>query len=160
MRVLAQAGADVAVHYGGNRKKAEALVSEIQAMGRRAMAVQADITSLSDVMRMKDEIVRTLGNPNIVVNGAVIQCKPWKTVLNTPTEDYVGQFESCVLHNVHMAKAFLPAMIEARAGRFIGINTECAMQMAPTMSAYASAKRGWTAFCVSLPKRLENTTSQ
>ena len=41
-----------------------------------------------------------------------------------------------------MAKAFLPAMIERREGRFIGINTECAMLLNEYSGAYASAKRG------------------
>ena len=76
------------------------------------------------------------------VDAAVIQYQPWKPVLEQSIEDYEGQFRSCVLHNVNMAKAFLPAMKEKGWGRFIGINTECAMQCYPTQSAYAAAKRG------------------
>jgi len=47
-----------------------------------------------------------------------------------------------VLHNVLMAKAFVPAMVEANYGRIIGINTECAMQTFEGQSAYVSGKRG------------------
>src|SRR5690606_41116303 len=57
-------------------------------------------------------------------------------------EDYIRQFESCVLQNVYLAKAFLPAMIERRAGRLIGINTECSLQNFPGQSAYTAGKRG------------------
>ncbi|HUS58196.1 MAG TPA: SDR family oxidoreductase, partial [Planctomycetota bacterium] len=66
----------------------------------------------------------------------------WTTVLNQAPADYEGQFRSCVLHNVLMAKAFAPAMIRKRWGRIIAINTECAMQNHPTQSAYVSGKRG------------------
>lgn len=140
-RTLAKAGADVAVHYFHNREKAEEVVQEVRKLGVRSIAVQADVTDLQSVLAMRDTIRRELGDPHIVVSSAVVQYD-WTTVLNQPIEDYVSQFESCVLHNVNMAKAFLPAMEEQRGGRFIGINTECSMQMWPTQSAYAAAKRG------------------
>lgn len=139
---LAEAGADVAVHYSSNREKAEATAEKIRSMGRHAITVQADVRNFSDVMQMKDIIHNELGDPQIVVDAAVIQLPKWTTVMEQPLEDYVSQFESCVMHNVNMAKAFVPAMIERNYGRFIGINTECAMQMFPTQSAYASGKRG------------------
>ena len=41
---LAEAGADVAVNYHRNRKGAEAVASEIRALGRRAIVVQADVS--------------------------------------------------------------------------------------------------------------------
>jgi 3-oxoacyl-[acyl-carrier protein] reductase len=43
---------------------------------------------------------------------------------------------------VFLAKAFIPAMMDKRKGRFIGINTECAMQNFPNQSAYTAGKRG------------------
>jgi 3-oxoacyl-[acyl-carrier protein] reductase len=46
------------------------------------------------------------------------------------------------MQNVFMAKTFIPYMIAKRAGRFIAINTECAMQNFSTQSAYAAGKRG------------------
>jgi 3-oxoacyl-[acyl-carrier protein] reductase len=75
------------------------------------------------------------------VNNAVIQYK-WVPVLEQDIKDYESQFESCVLQNVLMAKAFVPGMIKKRWGRIIAINTECAMQCFPTQSAYAAGKRG------------------
>lgn len=140
-RTLANAGADIAVHYFGSKEKADKVVEEIKAMGRKAISVKADVTKLDSVMEMKEIVCKELGDPQIVVDAAVIQYE-WTTVLEQDIKDYVSQFESCVLHNVNMAKAFIPAMIENRYGRFIGINTECAMQVFPIQSAYASAKRG------------------
>jgi 3-oxoacyl-[acyl-carrier protein] reductase len=140
-RTLAGCGADVAIHYLHGAEKAEAVLKEVQAKGVRAMTVQADITTAKDVQAMKEKIVSTLGNPSIIVDNAVIQYQ-WTTVLEQAVEDYESQFRSCVLQNVLMAKAFAPAMIERRWGRIIAINTECAMQMVPNQSAYASGKRG------------------
>ncbi|MFO7871449.1 MAG: SDR family oxidoreductase [Kiritimatiellia bacterium] len=141
VRTLAEAGADVAVHYRSNSDKAGELAAELEAEGRKHVAVQADITSKSDIHRMREKVTRALGPPGIIVNNAVIQYG-WKTVLEQDEADYESQFRSCVMQNVLMAKAFVPAMIEAGWGRVIGVNTECTMQCWPGQSAYVSGKGG------------------
>jgi 3-oxoacyl-[acyl-carrier protein] reductase len=90
---------------------------------------------------MKTEINKMLGAPDIIINNAVIQYA-WANVLEQPQADYEGQFRSCVLHNVLMAQAFVPAMLAKNWGRVIAINTECAMQNFPNQSAYVAGKRG------------------
>jgi 3-oxoacyl-[acyl-carrier protein] reductase len=141
VRTLADCGADVAIHYHTSAAKAQALENEVIAKGRRACIVQADVTQNADIERMRDEVQRQLVAPDIIVNNAVIQYK-WTKVLEQSPEDYRSQFESCVLHNVYMAQAFVPAMIRKKWGRVIAINTECAMQNWPNQSAYVSGKRG------------------
>ncbi len=141
VRTLAQCGADVVIHYHSNRRMARTLDEEVQALGARAMVVQADVTDERSVDGMQRDIERELGAPDIIVNNAVIQYK-WKPILEQDVEDYESQFRSCVLHNVLMTKAFVPAMVKQRWGRVIAINTECAMQNTPTQSAYVSGKRG------------------
>jgi 3-oxoacyl-[acyl-carrier protein] reductase len=141
VRTLAQCGADVAIHYYHNQSQAQALYDALQTLGVRRMIVQADVTDEASVMAMKREIEEKLGAPDIIVNNAVIQYS-WKPVLEQDLADYESQFRSCVLHNVLMTKAFVPAMIAQRWGRVIAINTECAMQNFPSQSAYVSGKRG------------------
>lgn len=143
--ILSDCGADIAVHYNSNEKKAAELVESIRAKGRRAEAFQADITDMEAVFSMKERIAETLGNPQIVVCNAVIQYE-WKPVLSQDIPDYYSQFESCVMHNVYMAKAFVPAMTENNYGRFIAINTECSAMAEANCSAYTSAKRGLDGF--------------
>lgn len=141
VRTLAGCGADVAIHYLRNRERAEMLLAEVQALGVRGMIVQADITDQPSVLAMQAAIVGTLGDPAIIVNNAVSQYN-WTSVLEQDPADYESQFRSCVLHNVFMIKAFVPAMISRGWGRVIGINTECSMQAAQSQSAYVSGKRG------------------
>ena len=107
----------------------------------KAIAVQADVTSMASVEAMHGAVTAELGTADVIVNNAVIQYK-WRPVLEQPIEDFESQFASCVLHSVHMVKAFVPGMIELGRGRVIGINTECAMQCFPTQAAYAAGKRG------------------
>jgi len=142
VRTLAACGADVAIHYYKNTELASALKSEVEALGRRAMTVQADVTDKESVLALRDAVVEQLGVAEIIVNNAVSQ-SPWTSVLEQSIESYESQFQSSVLHNVLMAQAFVPGMIAAKkGGRVIGINTECAMQNFPSQSAYVSGKRG------------------
>lgn len=153
VRTLARCGADVAVHYHTNQSKADELCAEVETMGRRACAVQADVTDAESVGAMERRIAATLGRAGIIVNNAVVQYA-WKPVLDQAPEDYESQFRSCVLHNVHMVKAFAPAMIEAGWGRVIAINTECSMQCWPNQSAYVSGKHGMNGLLRSLAAEL------
>ncbi len=141
VRALADAGADVAVCHHRNETKARELVGEIERRGVRGIAIQADVTDLDSILAMRDKVAATLGSADIIVNNAVIQYE-WVSVLDQQPEDYESQFRSCVLHNVFMAKAFVPAMIERHWGRVIGISTECAMQCGENQSAYSAGKRG------------------
>jgi 3-oxoacyl-[acyl-carrier protein] reductase len=140
-RTLGRSGGAVALHYFRGEDRALRLLEELRRDGVRCMAVQADVTSAKSVLAMADAIRSELGPPDVVVNNAVVQYA-WRPVLEQPVEDYVSQYESCVLHGVHMAKAFVPHMVDRGWGRVIAINTECAMQCFVTQSAYASAKRG------------------
>ncbi len=149
---LADAGADILLHYFQNREKAASLVEELTAKGVRAMALQADVTDRESVFQMRDA-AHEFGDPDIVVNNAVIQYE-WKNVLEQDDADFQSQFDSTVMQSVYMFKVFAPAMIERRAGKFIVINTECAMRCDPGAAAYSAAKRGLDGLCRSFAKEV------
>lgn len=67
---LARNGWDVAVHYRQSLAQAQATVSEIQALGQRAVAVHADLESESAVRALLPQCVATLGPVHCVVNNA------------------------------------------------------------------------------------------
>ena len=142
-RALADCGADVVVNYHQNEKQARQVCDDVMSRGRRSIAIQADVTDAAAILALRTQVLEQMGKaPDIIVNNAVIQYVPWASVLDQDLADYESQFKSCVLHNVLMAKTFVPAMIKNGWGRVIGINTECAMQNFPGQSAYVSGKRG------------------
>jgi NAD(P)-dependent dehydrogenase (short-subunit alcohol dehydrogenase family) len=73
------------IHYMKNKENADKLLAEVKAMGRKAISVQADITELDSVMRMKELVVNNLGAPDIVVDNAVIQYE-WKSICALETK--------------------------------------------------------------------------
>jgi len=140
-RTLGGAGAAVALNYYRGEDRAQALLGELRSSGVRTMTVEGDVTDMESVEAMRDAVAAELGDADIIVGNAVIQYS-WVSLLEQSLEDFESQFRSCVMHNVHVVKAFAPAMIANGWGRVIGINTECAMQCHETQAAYASGKRG------------------
>lgn len=69
-RRLAADGADVAVTYEKSAEKAEALVSELRALGRKAIAVQADAGSTVGAQAAIDGALAGLGGIDVLVNNA------------------------------------------------------------------------------------------
>lgn len=67
---LAKQGADVVLSYSSSAKGALEAVEEIQGMGRRAMAIQADLGKVSDCLRVVDEAAAFLGGLDGLVNNA------------------------------------------------------------------------------------------
>ena len=104
-RTLAACGANLALHYINNEKKAEELKDEIETLGRQAVIVQGDITKQDTAFQIRDEIQHKLGGVDIVVANAVIQYE-WTTVLDQDPEDYLSQFESCVMQNFAHQSAY------------------------------------------------------
>ncbi len=142
VRGLAQCGANVAIAYYSQQVFAQTLAEEIMSeWGVKAIACRADITDAGSIATLKACVNEELGPVDIVVNDAVVQYD-WKSVLEQPLADFDSQYKSCVLQAVLMAKAFVPDMMERRWGRIVAINTECAMQMFPSQSAYVAGKRG------------------
>lgn len=142
VNTLARAGADIIIHYRNNEKRATQLKEKLHTLGVEGFTAQADVGVEKDVSRMRSDIQSRFRLPDIVVTNAVSQVFPWETVLNESPKDYEDQFRSCVMQNVLMAKAFVPSMIDNGWGRFIGINTEVAIQTVENQSAYASGKKG------------------
>ncbi len=67
---LARQGADVAISYYGSIQGAKEVVEEIKSMGRRSIAIQADIGKVSDCYRVVDEAVAFLGGLDGLFNNA------------------------------------------------------------------------------------------
>jgi 3-oxoacyl-[acyl-carrier protein] reductase len=67
---LARAGCDVAVNYRERRHDAESAVNEIQKLGRRAIAIQADVSRGADVTELVRSAESELGPIEVLINNA------------------------------------------------------------------------------------------
>ena len=67
---LAQEGADIVVHYRASHAEANDCVQQIERIGRRALAIAADLESVPEIKRLVDEAAKHFGRLDILVNSA------------------------------------------------------------------------------------------
>lgn len=149
---LAAQGADVAVNYRGNAAAAQAVVEQIEGMGRRAIAVQADVADSEAVQAMVKTVSQALGGPHIVVNNAGItrdtllmrmKESDWNEVLDTNLK---GAF--------NVIKAVQRPMMKGRYGRIVNITSIAGVSGNAGQANYASAKAGLIGLTKSVAKEL------
>ena len=148
----ANEGADVAINWIDREAEALRLVAEIEAAGRRALAVRADVTAESEVRAMMDRALETFGRLDILVNNAGIQ-RP-----QALTEMSVDDWDRMLA--VHLRGAFLCAreaarhMIARGDGRIIFTCSQLGYIGRERYSAYSTAKAGLIVFMRSIAKEL------
>jgi 3-oxoacyl-[acyl-carrier protein] reductase len=135
---LARVGCDVAVNYRERRDAAESAVEEIQKLGRRAVALQADVSRSVDVTPLVRAVESELGPIEICVNNAgLIQ------MIDQMTEEswndmITSNLTSCFL----VTQAVLPSMRERHWGRIINMSSVAAQAGSIVGVHYAAAKAG------------------
>lgn len=72
-RALAAAGADVAINYVSHPEAAEKIVADLRAMGRRAIALPADVSDEGQVQAMFARMIAEFGTIHVLVNNAGLQ---------------------------------------------------------------------------------------
>jgi 3-oxoacyl-[acyl-carrier protein] reductase len=137
---LARAGVDIAFCYRERRDEALQTEQAIGALGRRAFAVQADVTRAADVARLVGEVDQALGSADIVVNNAgLIRPQPLADISEQDWDEIVDvNLKSAFL----VTQAVVGAMRERRWGRIINLSSVAAQLGGVVGPHYAAAKAG------------------
>ena len=149
---LAEAGADVVVHYTGNTDQAREIASLITAAGRRTGVVQADLSADDGARRAYDESVAALGGIDILILNASLQTrKVWTAFTRADLDahyavNYRASFE--------LLQLAAPGMIAARWGRILTLGSVQETKPHPEMLAYSSFKHAQTGLVLGLAKPL------
>jgi NAD(P)-dependent dehydrogenase (short-subunit alcohol dehydrogenase family) len=134
---LAHAGADVAL---GVREPSTAddLVAQIEALGRRAIAVRMDVRDLDQITTAVDEVVARLGHLDILVNNAGVSPED---SAESVTEANFDLTMSVNVKGVFFAsQAAGRAMIRQGFGRIISLSSQAGFVALPTESVYCMSK--------------------
>lgn len=89
---LGTRGHDVAVHYATSRQEAETAVAELQAMGRKAVALQADLLSESETEALLPRAAAALGGPITVLvnNASIFEYDTIRSATRTSWDRHIG----------------------------------------------------------------------
>jgi NAD(P)-dependent dehydrogenase (short-subunit alcohol dehydrogenase family) len=133
-------GAAVAVNYRHDEPGALQTVREIEASGSRAIAIQGDVSSASEVDALVATTVAELGGLHILINNAAIfPWRVWTEIDPDEWDDVLGvNLKGCF----QTARAAYPHMREAGWGRIVSMSSSTALGGQPELMHYASAKAG------------------
>jgi 3-oxoacyl-[acyl-carrier protein] reductase len=137
---LAEAGCDIAVNFRSRAEEAEKVCSEIRGMGRRAIAVQADVSSSSQVKMMAERVSHELGVVDILINNAAM-IRPQK-VEDISEADWDEMIDVNLKSAFLVTQAFLPGMRKKQLGRIINISSVAAQVGGLVGPHYAASKAG------------------
>ena len=137
---LASEGATLAVHYSQSAAKAKVVCNQIQALGQKAIPVQADISDREAVNRMVAEVTKELGTIELLVNNAG---DVGDMVFDELTSEHWDKIVAINLTGpFNVLWAVKPGMIKQQFGRIVNVSSIAALAVRPNQLPYAAAKAG------------------
>jgi 3-oxoacyl-[acyl-carrier protein] reductase len=149
---LAREGCNVAINYRRHDTEAKAIVAKVEALGRRALAVRADVASFADAQRMVETVVATFGRLDILVCNAGVN---WDGVIWKMTEE---QWDTVIAVNLkgyfNYNRAAALVMKDQKGGKIVNISSINGMRGKFAQTNYAASKGGEIAMSKSLAREL------
>ncbi len=147
---LAAAGADVAVNYAGSAAAANEVAAAIEALGRKALVLQADVASTEAAAAMVDAAVQEFGRLDILGNNAGITRDT--LLLRMKEADWDAVLATNLKGVFNCTKAAVKYMMKQRAGRIVNISSVVGVTGNAGQANYAAAKAGIIGFTKAVAK--------
>jgi 3-oxoacyl-[acyl-carrier protein] reductase len=147
---LAEQGMAVAVHYSGNRERAQETADQVVAAGGRALVVGADVADESAIAALFDQVEAEFGGVDVVVNTAGM-------MLLSPLADLnLDDFDR--MHRTNVRGTFVVGQQAARrvrtGGAIINFSSSVVKIALPSYTAYAATKGAVDAMTLILAKEM------
>lgn len=140
----AREGADVVCNYNRSQEDAETLVHEIEALGRHAIAVQADVAHADQVDALVATAMERFGRIDTLVNNAGFATL--HRVVDMPIAAWDELIAAHLRGTFLTCHAILPQMLERNDGRIINVSSQLAYKGRSGWAHYSAAKAGIIAF--------------
>jgi 3-oxoacyl-[acyl-carrier protein] reductase len=141
--LLAQKGADIVIS-DINLEKGEEAAKEIEALGRKAMAIKVDVASTNDVEHMVEAILERFGQIDILVNNAGIARD--KLILRMTEEDWDAVLNVNLRGTFNCTKAVIKHMSKQRKGKIVNIASVVGEMGNVGQANYSASKAGVIGF--------------
>jgi NAD(P)-dependent dehydrogenase (short-subunit alcohol dehydrogenase family) len=148
---LADDGADVAISFRRDEAAATETVAEIEALGRRAIAVRASVDDTEDCGALATTVVDELGPVDILVHNAGIASRGYD-VARTETEEVERLFRTHALGAFTLSKLLVPGMRERERGDVVMISSAATSLLAAYAAPYNMAKSAMESLAMTLAK--------
>ena len=149
---LARKGAAVAVNYAGSVDAAAEVVASIEALGSRAMAVQADVCEADSCAALVERTAEEFGSLDILVNNAGITRDG--LLVRMSDEDWDAVIRTNLTGAFTMTRAAAKLMMKARTGSIVNISSVIGLVGNAGQANYAAAKAGLIGLTKSVAREL------
>lgn len=149
---LAEYGADVIVNYNGSKEKAEEVVREIEALGRKSVAVQCSVADFEACGKMITDMLETFGHIDILVNNAGITKD--NLVMKMTEEDFDAVINTNLKGTFNTIKHMYRPFLKQKAGRIINLSSVSGVLGNAGQANYAASKAGVIGLTKSMAREL------
>ena len=141
--LLAEHGANVAVNYSRSKDDAEQTVADVEATGRKAIAVQANSSADASCRTMVDTVVGALGRLDILVNNAgTTRMVPLDDLEGLTEDDWDAIIGVNVKGTFFCCRAAIPKMKEVGGGQIVNTASIAGTTGQGSSIAYSTSKAG------------------
>jgi len=123
----------------------EALRTDIELEGGKALAIRADVSDYTEIKNLADSAIEHFGQVDILLNNAGVGRMDWLDKLD-PEHDIEAQLRINLFGTIYMTREVLPHMIHQRSGHILNMGSLASMVATPTYSIYAASKYGVRGF--------------
>ena len=149
---LAKSGADVVVNYSGSEGAAQETVEAVQALGRKAIKIKANVANADEVAAMVEEAHKEFGHIDILVNNAGITRDG--LLMRMKDEDFDAVIDINLKGVYLVTKAVSKIMMKQRSGHIINMTSVVGVMGNAGQTNYAASKAGVIGFTKSCAKEL------
>lgn len=149
---LAKEGADLVFTYIKSSNLADALVEEVNKIGRRAIPVQMDVRDFESSKILIDKVKEEFGRIDILVNNAGITRD--KSLMMMNKEDWYDVIETDLTGVFNTTRACIITFLRQKSGNIVNISSVSGIHPLPGQVNYAAAKAGVIGFTKSLAKEI------
>lgn len=149
---FAREGADVVVDYRTAEADAASVVEQIERMGRRAIAVRADVARGEETAALADRAMQAFGRVDILVNNAgIMDVAPFAA---QDPATWTAMIDVNIYGTLTLTRALLPAMIKRGWGRVINLSSQLGHVGSDKFAVYSGTKGFILAFTRSLAREV------
>ena len=149
---LASYGADVIVNYNGSKEKAEEVVAEISAMGRKAVAMQCSVADFDACGEMITKALADFGKIDILVNNAGITKD--NLMIKMSPEDFGAVIDTNLKGTYNTIKHMYRPFLKQKSGSIINMASVCGILGNAGQANYAASKAGVIGLTKSMAREL------
>jgi NAD(P)-dependent dehydrogenase (short-subunit alcohol dehydrogenase family) len=149
---FARQGAHVVFHYVQDDSGVKAAIKEVEALGRKASAFQADFDSLDQVTRLADQAGEFLDGVNCLVNNAGVTMN--RPFLKVTPEQFDKMFHINFRGQFFLTQRVVESMLRKGGGVICNMSSVHGLQGVPEHSVYAATKGAIIAYTRSLAVEL------